>query len=90
MHAGLANFSENKPLFECRINELIFERTDYSKVYFKDKIIVTGHTPTRNIKGNHFKDTIYKANNHIAIDCGCGYGGNLGVICLDNGQEFYI
>lgn len=35
-------------------------------------------------------DKIYKKKRHIAIDCGCGYGGLLGAICLENLQEFYV
>ena len=31
---------------------MIFGRTDYAKVYFKDKYLVTGHTPTQLIKEN--------------------------------------
>ena len=60
-------------------------------VYYQDKIIVTGHTPTRHIKCNPKADYIFKGNNHIAIDCGCSYdGGKLGCICLNTMEEFYI
>ena len=34
---------------------------------------------------------IYKANNHIAIDCGCYLpDGRLSAICLDTLDEFYV
>ena len=89
VHAGLGNFREDKKLYEYSLDELIFTRTDYSKPYYKDKIVITGHTPVQVIT-NKKSDKIYKANNHIAIDCGCGYGGNLGVLCLDTMEEIYV
>ena len=90
VHAGLSNFSVDRPLEDYQLHEMIFEKVDYSKVYFPDKYLVTGHIPTRAIQENPRPDFIYKGNRHIAIDCGCSYGGRLGAICLDNGEEFYI
>lgn len=103
VHAGIENFDESKPLEEYDLSELIFHKADYSKTYYKNKYLITGHTPTRFIyeeqefspyvskKGKPSKyDKIFKRNNHIAIDCGCGYGGVLGLICLENMNEFYV
>ena len=90
VHAGLDGFSPDKPLDEYGLHELIFNKPDYSKEYFVDRYLVTGHTPTRMIDGNSMPDYIYKGNHHIAIDCGSGYGGRLGAICLDTGEEFYV
>lgn len=90
VHAGLSNFSKERPLQSYKLHELIFEPPDYNSVYFKDKFLVTGHIPTRFIEENNNKDCIYKANNHIAIDCGVSVSGKLGCICLDNLEEFYV
>lgn len=90
IHAGISNFDESKNMNEYYLDELLFERTDYSKTYFKDKILITGHTPVSQIQENHNKNTIFKANNHIAIDGGCGFGGNLIVYCLNNDETLYI
>ncbi len=93
VHAGLCNFTPDRPLDNYHISELIFKVPDYERVYFLDKYLVTGHLPTRCIEGNNGEDRIYKANNHIAIDCGCaciGEGGRLGCICLDTGEDIYI
>lgn len=87
VHGGLDNFDEGKPLDKYPLYDLIFSRADYEKVYFKDKFLVTGHTPTDLIWG---ENKVYKKNNHIAIDCGCVFGGNLAVYCLDNDTEIYI
>ena len=93
VHAGLINFAPDRPLEDYHYYELLFKVPDYEKVYFQDKYLVTGHLPTRCIYGNKGQDKIYRANNHIAIDCGSackGEGGRLGCICLDTGEEFYV
>ena len=90
VHSGLSNFKENKPLDSYTIDEMIWTRADYNKIYYKDKILITGHTPVSFILNDISADKILKQNNHIAIDCGCGYGKNLGILCLDTMEEFYI
>ena len=35
-------------------------------------------------------DTVLMINNHIAIDCGCAYGGKLGCVCLETFESFYV
>lgn len=87
-HAGLGNFKKNKPLSEYSLDDLIWARMDYDKVYFADKYIVSGHTPTKLI-GEEYSGRIYHKNNHIAIDCGAVFLGVLGCIRLDDFQEFY-
>ena len=91
VHGGLENFNKEKPIEDYFEDELIWSRMDYSKQYFEDIIVITGHTPTRTIPENPHPDYIFKANNHIAIDCGCGYpDGQLGCICLNTMEEFYV
>lgn len=85
-HAGINNFDPDKALEDYSPHDLVFKRMDYSKPCYSDKILISGHTPTRIIHG---KDEIYRGNNHIAIDCGCGWGGPLAVLCLETGNEFY-
>ena len=90
VHAGLENFSLDRPLEDYAPDELITSRPDYNRIYFPDKYLVTGHIPTQNIPGNPNPGRIFRTNNHIAIDCGCAFGGSLGAICLDTGEEFYV
>ena len=90
VHGGLENFSPDRLLEEYSPEEMVFSRPDYSKIYLPGVYLVTGHTPTRLIKENPQPDCISRANNHIAIDCGCVFGGKLAVFRLDDGQEFYI
>lgn len=90
VHAGLGNFSPDRDLDDYDIDELVWDRPDYSEPYFYDIYTVTGHTPTLAIEANEKPGFIYRANNHIAIDCGaCFPGGRLAALCLDTGEEFY-
>lgn len=91
VHAGFENFSKEKELDEYSIDEVVWTRIDYDVPYFDDKIVVSGHMPTQIIAGNPKPGYIYKANNHIAIDCGaCQLEGRLAAICLETGEEFYV
>lgn len=91
VHGGLGNYSHEKGLCEYNLDELLTFRTDYSKPLFSgNKYLVTGHTPTQKIPENLNPGKIYRANNHIAIDCGAVFGGSLAAICLDTGEEFYV
>ena len=89
VHAGLTGFDPRRPLEDYELHEMIFESPDYARVYYPDRYLVTGHRPTRAIPGNPEPDRIYRANRHIALDCGAGLGGALGAVCLDTGEEFY-
>ena len=89
VHAGLTNFSPDRPLETYEMYELIFKAPDYDRIYFLDKYLVTGHLPTKVIEGNPRPNKIFRKNNHIAIDCAAGYDGCVGCICLDTFEEFY-
>lgn len=102
VHAGLCNFNEERSLSDYDLSELLFQRPDYEVTYYKDKYLVTGHTPTRiayaaergvlleELSESEYNDVIFKKNDHIAIDCGSSFGGKLGCICLDTLEEFYV
>ncbi|MBO5937758.1 MAG: metallophosphoesterase [Clostridia bacterium] len=81
-HAGIDNFEDGKNLEEYAEEDFVFAKTDYSKVYFKNKYLITGHTPTVAIN-QKFMGKVYSKNGHIALDCGAAYGGKLAAICLD-------
>lgn len=88
-HAGIDNFDAKRSLFSYTAEELVDGRMDYSKPLFANKYTVSGHTPTGLIDPA-FSGRIYRANRHIAIDCGAVFGKPLGCICLDTGEEFYV
>lgn len=90
VHAGLGNFDPEKPLWEYEFDELVWARPDYETPYFPDKYVITGHTPTMMIEGNPRSGFIFRNHNHIAIDCGAGFGGRLACFCLETEEEFYM
>lgn len=89
VHGGIPYEKRHIPLADQIAYELVLDRPDYTKRYYKDAYLVTGHTPTSLIKGGH-DGRIYRAMGHIAIDCGAGFGGVLGCIRLDDMAEFYV
>lgn len=88
VHAGLPDFSDMDIHYYTE-DELLFGPHDFSIRHFKATIIIVGHVPTRFIPGAE-PDKIFRRNDSIAIDCGLGFGGKLGILCLDTGEEFYF
>ena len=88
-HAGIDGFSEEKELDEYEEKDFVSADTDYDRIYFSDKYLVTGHTPTALID-RAFTGKVYSKKRHLAIDCGCGYGGKLAAVCLDKLKVYYV
>lgn len=91
VHAGITNFKEEKSLDEYDVLDFICERADYSRHYFQDSntYLITGHTPTMYINRDS-SSKVYIENGHIAIDCGCVYGGKLAAYCIDSDEVIYV
>lgn len=91
VHAGIAGFKEGIPLEQYDFMDFIYTRADYEKRYFQDPntFLVTGHTPTPCIRTDSLAE-IYTENGHIAIDCGCVYGGKLAAYCIETETAVYV
>ena len=89
VHAGLEPFDENKEPEDYELNECIFKSPDLDQRYYKDRYVVTGHTPTLALP-KPYKGKVVEKNGHILTDCGCVFGGCLAVYCLDTGETVYI
>ena len=88
LHSGLGHFSPDKALEDYELEDFLFGRPELDTVYYPDKILVFGHTPTRILGGG---DKILRRETWIDIDCGCVFkGGRLGCLCLDTMEEFYV
>ena len=88
-HAGVGAYQPEKPLTACDRNDFIWERMDYDRVYYQNKLLVSGHTPTL-LLDRTCVGKIVQRNHHIAIDCGACFTGTLGCICLETLQTFYV
>lgn len=89
VHAGLDQFDPARPLYDYDLEELVWHSPDYQKVYFSDRILITGHLPTQLIDTNPRPGYVFQKNNHLAIDCGAYFGGRLAMVCLDTGEIYY-
>lgn len=93
VHSGLSGFAPDRPLEDYALEDFLFARPDPDAVFFEDRYLVYGHTPTRllfSAAGESPRDKIFRGGRQIAIDCGCAFGGRLGAICLESGEEFYV
>ena len=86
-HAGINNH-EDRDLYEHETEDFVFAETDYSKIYFPNAYLVTGHTPTVAI-GKEFAGKVYAKKRHLALDCGAAFGGRLAAVCLDTLKVYY-
>ena len=50
---------------------------------------MTGHTPTLVIRPDQ-RPEIYQKNGHIAVDCGCVFGGQLAAYCVETEEVTYV
>ena len=91
VHAGISGFSEDKEMDEYDLLDFICERNDYSRRYYRDNntYVITGHTPTMYINAD-YSPNVYIGNGHIAIDCGCIYGGKLAAYCIESASVTYV
>ena len=90
VHAGIRGYREGMDLDGVPLSDMIFYRADYESPLFRDPdtVLVTGHTPTFLIRPDR-QSLIYEPGGHIAMDCGCVYGGKLAALCLETGRAFY-
>ncbi len=91
VHGGLGEYELDKEPWECSLAEMVEDRADYSRPYFtdKNKLLVTGHTPTDKIEG-WGRPQVYQANGHIALDCGCVGTGVLAAYCVETEEVIYV
>ena len=95
LHGGLEDFSASRPLTDYAPEEILWCRPEPDTVYYPDNYVIFGHTPVQLLCGKFGdKDTtakIFHNRKDIDIDCGCVFpGGQLGCLCLDTMEEFYV
>lgn len=88
VHAGLQDFKDI-PIEYYDKRPLLSGQHDFTIKHYPNTTIIVGHKPTRFIKGAT-PDRIFHSVDTIGIDCGLGFGGQLGVLCLETGEELYF
>lgn len=90
VHAGLGDrFSAERPLEDYGPEELLFCRPDLFTVYYHDKTVIFGHTPTAYF-GQQFSGKILRTSTWINVDTGVYAGNSPALLCLDTGKEYYL
>lgn len=92
LHGGLAGFSPSRPLEDYQPDEILWCRPQPDTVYYPDKFLIFGHTPTQLLRprSRNAPARIFRSDTFIDIDCGCVFpGGRLGCLCLDTMEEIY-
>ena len=93
VHAGLGHFVSGKDLSDYDLEDFLFSRPELDRQDNSGQYLVYGHTPTRLLRqqmGKPPSDAIFCWGTQIAIDCGCGFGGRMGCLCLDTMEEYYV
>jgi len=88
VHAGLGNFSADKPFHRYEPEELLWERPGLDTRYFAEATVIFGHTPTYHY-GEAYRGKAVKTGTWIGIGAGAAAGGKPMLLRLDDMAEFY-
>ena len=88
VHAGLGNFSPEKPMSRYTPDELLWTQPKIGDRYFDGITTVFGHTPT-SLYGPEYAGKMLKTPTWINVDTGAALGGAPMLLRLDDGQAFY-
>ena len=88
VHAGLGNFSADKPFHRYEPEELLWERPGLDTRYFAEATVIFGHTPTYHY-GEAYRGKAVKTDTWICIDTGAASGNKPMLLRLDDMAEFY-
>ena len=90
VHSGLGeNFAPEKAMDDYSAEDLLFSRPHPDTVYYPDKTVIFGHTPTFHY-GEQYRGQPVYANGWINIDTGVYAGNSPVLLCLDTGKEYYL
>lgn len=90
VHAGLGdNFSKEKPMKDYPAEVLLFSRPQPDTIYYPDKTVIFGHTPTFYYAEEYRGKPVY-TDSWVNIDTGVYTGNSPVLLCLDTRKEFYL
>lgn len=83
VHAGIADYQPDSDLEDYLPEDFFSEGLDAGRPLVDGTTVIVGHQPTDSGKITYGEGSIF-------IDCGVANGGNLGCLCLENGEEYYV
>ena len=90
VHAGLGDYSPEKPLEDYTLHDLVWKRPKIDTVYEGDRTVVFGHTPTLYLSRapQHYGKVI-KGRGWLCIDTGAAAGLSPALVCLEESTVYY-
>ena len=88
-HSGLGGFSLDRSIDDYEDFELLWNRPSLDDEYYRDRIVVFGHTPTHFYR-QEYKGSILIRDSWIDIDTGSACGLAPTLVRLDDMQTFKI
>lgn len=83
VHAGIAGYREDRDLEDYCPDDFFSEPLDADYPLIDGTTVIVGHVPTASGKITRGKGSIF-------LDCGVAFGGKLGCLCLETGEEYYV
>ena len=88
VHSGLGHFRRRKLLKNYSRQDLLWERPAPDTVYYPDKTVIFGHTPTA-FYGERYRGKELRTDTWICIDAGAAMGESPMLLRLDDKKAFY-
>jgi serine/threonine protein phosphatase 1 len=88
VHAGLGNFSPDKPLEDYTPAELFWTRPTLDTRYYDDATVIFGHTPTQFLVGVEKGGKVVQTDTWVCVDVGVAAGNNPVLLRLDDMKVF--
>ena len=89
VHAGLGNFSADRPLTQYTPDELLLDRPSLAVHYDMDGRVIFGHTPSIRF-GEEYAGRAVHTDSWSCIDVGVSLGYSPMLLRLDDMKEFYL
>lgn len=89
VHKAVSGFEQRLSFSDWKLRHFLQKPADFRHPCFIDgRTVVSGHTWTAEIRRDG-RSEIYADCGHLAIDCGCVFGGRLAAHCLETGKTLY-
>lgn len=90
VHKAVPGFPGRPRFADWSLAHFLRRSGPYTRPFFADsRTVVSGHTWTAQIRPDG-SSLVFTSDGHVAIDCGCVFGGALAAYCLESGETVYV